>query len=202
MPGELDSSFPLCEHMFVSVARRGRGQTRELVRQLLKDGLAQSEIARRLEISKPTVCYHARKLGVAPDGRFRSVYDWNDIQAVYDTGMSVRECAALFGFNLATWHKAVRRGDVKARPRAVAIDEFFSAGRQRSRGHVKKRLFNAGIKERRCEHCGLSAWMGEPIGLELHHINGDGSDNRLENLEILCGNCHARTPNWGGRKPA
>jgi hypothetical protein len=175
--------------------------TTELVRRLLDEGRSQSEISKLLNISKPSVCYHARKLGVPPDGRFRCLYDWNDIQAVYDTGMSVRQCAARFGFNLATWHKAVERGDVEPRPRAVPVDDFFSSGRRRSRGHVKKRLFSAGIKERRCEHCGLSEWMGDPIGLELHHVNGDGLDNRLENLEILCGNCHARTPNWGGRKP-
>jgi hypothetical protein len=156
-------------------------------------------VAALLGISKPTVCHHARKLGISADGRFTRRYDWSEIQRAYDGGLSVRECAALFGFNLATWTKAVNRGDVIPRPIAVPIHELLVAGRPRSRGHVKLRLLNAGLKQHRCESCGLTEWLGRPISLELHHINGDNDDNRLENLSLLCGNCHAQTPNWGGR---
>jgi 5-methylcytosine-specific restriction endonuclease McrA len=64
---------------------------------------------------------------------------------------------------------------------------------------VRLRLISAGVKERRCERCGLDTWLDEPIPLQLHHVNGVGSDNRLENLEILCPNCHALTDTWSGR---
>ena len=56
---------------------------------------------------------------------------------------------------------------------------------------LKKKLIEDGIKEYVCECCGNSEWMGEPIPLELHHINGNHYDNSLENLEILCSNCHS-----------
>ena len=50
-----------------------------------------------------------------------------------------------------------------------------------------------------CEECGLTEWLGNPIPLEIHHINGKNTDNRLENLRLLCPNCHALTNNYRGR---
>lgn len=49
------------------------------------------------------------------------------------------------------------------------------------------------LRGRKCENCGLTEWLGQPINLEIHHINGDHSDNSLENLQILCPNCHSYT---------
>jgi 5-methylcytosine-specific restriction endonuclease McrA len=73
------------------------------------------------------------------------------------------------------------------------------AGPKRGRYNLKLRLINAGLKENRCEECGISEWMGSPLSMALHHVNGDGRDNRLENIRFLCPNCHAQTPNYGGR---
>ena len=56
------------------------------------------------------------------------------------------------------------------------------------------------LRGRKCECCGLEEWYGKPINLEIHHINGVRSDNRLENLQLLCPNCHSYTENWRGRK--
>ena len=50
-----------------------------------------------------------------------------------------------------------------------------------------------------CECCGLSEWRGLPIPLEIHHINGNNTDNRLPNLTLLCPNCHAQTGNYRGK---
>ncbi|MBR6362795.1 MAG: HNH endonuclease [Bacteroidales bacterium] len=50
-----------------------------------------------------------------------------------------------------------------------------------------------------CEACGLSEWQGRPIPLEIHHINGNNTDNRLVNLRLICPNCHALTDNYRGR---
>lgn len=79
------------------------------------------------------------------------------------------------------------------------IEDLLVAGRKRSRGHLKARLIKEGLKQNQCEICGITEWQGKPLNMELHHINGDGDDNRLENLQLLCGNCHSQTDNWGGR---
>ena len=65
--------------------------------------------------------------------------------------------------------------------------------------HLKNRLFKEGIKEQKCECCGLTEWQGMPIALELHHVNGIKNDLRIENLQILCPNCHALTDNYRGK---
>lgn len=58
---------------------RPRGETREKVAELLAAGIRPAEVARRLGISKPTVSYHARKLGVPAEGRCEQRYDWEAI---------------------------------------------------------------------------------------------------------------------------
>jgi len=57
------------------------------------------------------------------------------------------------------------------------------------------------IKERgyKCERCSISEWMGNPIILELDHIDGNNVNNLKENLRLLCPNCHSQTPTWRGR---
>lgn len=178
---------------------RFRHRTRDAVQELLESGLTQTEVAFELGLSKGTVCYHARQLGLEGDSRFRNRYDWAQIQRAHDAGMSMRECQQQFGFSSAAWHDARRRGVLRTRPSGTPIEELFVAGRPRSRGHLRARLLKAGLKEERCEECGLEEWRGQPLRVTLHHVNGDPYDNRLDNLVFLCPNCHSQTPNFGGR---
>lgn len=64
---------------------------------------------------------------------------------------------------------------------------------------LKNRLIKKELKKNMCEVCGNTLWNGVDIPLELHHINGVHNDNRLENLQFLCPNCHATTDNYCGR---
>lgn len=55
------------------------------------------------------------------------------------------------------------------------------------------------LRGRRCECCKLERWNDDLIPLEIHHIDGDKLNNVLENLQVLCPNCHAQTDNWRGK---
>ena len=80
----------------------------------------------------------------------------------------------------------------------VGIEVYLSNQRPIKSIGLKRRLFNDGLKQKVCEVCHRTEWNEKPIPLELHHINGDNSDNTLSNLQIICPNCHALTDNYRG----
>jgi hypothetical protein len=185
--------------MFVMNGVRRIVETRVLVSRMLSQGKSRGEIAVALSLSKSTVSYHARRLGHPVDERGARRYDWSAVQRYYDEGHSVRECVAQFGFSRQTWSAAVRRGAVVTRAYALPLDLLLVADMYRCRHNLKSRLLRAGLKQNRCEECGLMAWRGRPLSMALHHVNGDGRDNRLQNLQFLCPNCHSQTENFSGR---
>ena len=57
----------------------------------------------------------------------------------------------------------------------------------------KEQLFNKLGWKKECAICKITEWMGQPIKLKINHINGSGKDNRIENIRLLCYNCHSQT---------
>ena len=64
---------------------------------------------------------------------------------------------------------------------------------------LKRRLYNEGLRAKECAICTRFDWMGKPLTLELDHIDGNHFNNNLENLRILCPNCHSQTSNFRGK---
>jgi hypothetical protein len=83
--------------------------------------------------------------------------------------------------------------------RHVSLEFVFTNKVPMRAYQIKDRLIKEGIKEHRCEVCHRTEYLGEPIPLELNHINGNENDNSLENLQIICPNCHSQTPTFAGR---
>lgn len=65
---------------------------------------------------------------------------------------------------------------------------------------LRRRLIAEGLKEEKCEMCGITEWNGKPAPLELDHIDGNNSNHILSNLRIICPNCHHQTPTHSNNK--
>jgi hypothetical protein len=108
-------------------------RTRDAVALLLGEGRSRAEVARTLGVSKSTVNFHARRLGLEVDKRFSRRYDWDAIQRFYDLGHTPSECCARFGCSKASWNDARLRGDLRVRPTATPLEDWLVAGRKRTR---------------------------------------------------------------------
>jgi hypothetical protein len=64
---------------------------------------------------------------------------------------------------------------------------------------LRKRLLKDGLKQNKCEICELEMWLDKPLKLELHHIDGNRHNNSIENIQLLCPNCHSYTDNYKGK---
>lgn len=109
---------------------------------------------------------------------------------------------AIKKFNIDTSHFNGQGWNVglKFKPnKGLTLEEVLVKDSNYQSYKLKNKLLREGVKEHKCECCQRTEWNGKPIPLELHHINGDNSDNRIENIQILCPNCHAQTETYRGR---
>lgn len=117
------------------------------------------------------------------------------------------------GGNYQTIKKAIRnfslddshftgKGHLRNRTHAYNrrnISEVLQKGRYENSHKLRLRLIAEGLKSHKCEHCNRTKWLKQKIPLQLHHVDGDKENNRINNLLLLCPNCHAVTDNYRGK---
>lgn len=78
--------------------------------------------------------------------------------------------------------------------RAIPLEEIFAGLHPKTHSYkLKHKLYKEGLKTNKCEICGISEWNGKELACELDHIDGNKTNHKLENLRILCPNCHSQT---------
>ena len=85
----------------------------------------------------------------------------------------------------------------------ITKEDYFTKDSKVSSSKIRMKLLEYGLKPHKCEKCGRTTWifgdMEYPIPLEAHHIDGDRTNNTLDNLMLICPNCHTFTENYCGK---
>jgi hypothetical protein len=140
----------------------------------------------------------------------KTVSDEEIIEAC-NNSQTMAEAASKFDFHYNTFRRRAKkigcyktnqggRGKTKNRPVVYETSEILDGKVPWFQPNkLKKRLVREGVLAYECKVCGISEWKGSKLSLELDHIDGNSRDHRLENLRLLCPNCHSQTPTFRGR---
>lgn len=138
--------------------------TKEKLESIVKDSLSWADVCRKLNVKPDTGAqYHIRNRALK-------------------YGLDIKH------FTGQAWRKNKIFG-----PRRELSEYLKFNGLAINTHSLKLRLIKEKFKEHKCEICNNTSWNNKLLPIELDHINGNNKDNRLENLRILCPNCHAQT---------
>lgn len=147
--------------------------------------------------------------------------DWskNILKIIVENSESIAECLRQLGlkplgsnyrtfkkkvkeFNLDTSHfLGLAHGRGKPRPDLAKepLETYLIENSSYDPHCLKRRLIKEKYLEYKCDDCGIATWRGKEIVLHLDHINGINNDHRIENLRLLCPNCHSQTNTYCGK---
>ena len=138
------------------------------------------------------------RAAVESSGSFRQVLQKLNIVPAGGNYSSTKKRIKSLNIDTSHFHgKLWNKGKTIGPKRAIEV--YLNNDYKIDSNKLRKRLINEGLKEHKCECCGITEWNGRPAPLELDHIDGDHYNNNLDNLRILCPNCHAQTDTYRGK---
>lgn len=136
----------------------------------------------------------------------RSKVTDDEILNCYNEGKTLHETAVIFNMTVVSMWRRAKKANVyfskKRRPsfKLIPLDEILKGNHPSYQTFkLRNRLIKEGIKENKCEECGIEEWNGKPISIQLDHMDGDSHNHRIENLRMMCPNCHSQTETYCGR---
>ena len=129
-----------------------------------------------------------------------------EILQKYNEGKTLHQASAELKMSVVTiWRRAkklnISWSDIKRESNSKIPLEDILEGKypEYQTFKLKNRLIQSGVKENRCEICGIKDWNGKPLNMQLDHIDGIPSNHTLSNLRMVCPNCHSQTDTWCGK---
>lgn len=191
---------------------------KEEILKLRKEGLTYGEIVKKLNVTKSIVAYYCNENRFDENKdkikeKSKLEYEQIIINFIKDSNNINQVCKKLnirpTNVNYLKINKIIDKYnlnidhfclDLTKNNKLYTFDEIFCKNSlYKSYSLLKNKLIKLKIKEHKCEKCNNAEWLNEPIPLELHHIDGIKTNLEIDNLQLLCPNCHAQTDNYTGK---
>jgi hypothetical protein len=149
------------------------------------------------------------------NSRVRDRINDSEIISAAKNSESATEAAAVLGVSYSTYRKhairlevfntnpnrkGIKRNKEEYFKRTIPLEEILEGKYPHyGRAGLIRKLFEAGLKKNECEVCGIKEWNGRLLKMQLDHIDGNTYNHTLNNLRMICPNCHSQTDTFCGK---